>query len=67
MERLLFLCQDDWGKLVRELEKLQLYAGTGATIPIEIVNDLVPRTLEDNVFQLSELLVKRQADAALRL
>jgi len=67
VERLLFLCQDDWGKLVRELEKLQLYAGHGATIPLEIVNDLVPRTLEDNVFQLSELLVKRQADAALRL
>ena len=67
VERLLFLCQDDWGKLVRELDKLQLYAGVGKSIPIEVVNDLVPRTLEDNVFQLSELLVKRRADAALRL
>lgn len=67
VERLLFLCQDDWGKLVRELEKLQLYASEGAEISIDIVNDLVPRTLEDNVFQLSEFLVARRADAALRL
>lgn len=67
VERLLFLCQDDWGKLVRELDKLQLYASDGADIPIEIVNDLVPRTLEDNVFQLSEFLVARRADKALRL
>lgn len=67
VERLLFLCQDDWGKLVRELEKLQLYAGDRANIPLEIVNDLVPRTLEDNVFQLSEYLVGRRADMALRL
>ncbi|MCC5892983.1 MAG: DNA polymerase III subunit delta [Exiguobacterium sp.] len=67
VERLLFLCQDDWGKLVRELEKLQLYASDGAEIPLDVVNDLVPRTLEDNVFQLSEFLVARRADAALRL
>lgn len=67
VERLLFRCQDDWGKLSRELEKLQLYAGRDAEIPLAIIDDLVPRTLEDNVFQLSEFLVSRRADAALRL
>ncbi|MCY1691992.1 hypothetical protein OVA29_16300 [Exiguobacterium sp. SL14] len=62
IERLIFLTAEMWGTLAHELEKLMLFAGDRPTIEIEDVDLLVPRTLEDNVFQLTDYLMKRQLE-----
>jgi len=67
IERLLFLTGEAWGGLARELDKLILYAGDRNEITREDVDALVPRTLEDNVFQLTDHLIKRQVEPAIRL
>ncbi|MDW2886302.1 DNA polymerase III subunit delta [Exiguobacterium artemiae] len=67
IERLIFLTGEMWATLTHELDKLMLYAGDHPTIELEDVNLLVPRTLEDNVFQLTDYLMKRQLEPAIRL
>lgn len=51
-------------KAMQELQKLRLYAGKDAKITKEIVQQLIPKTLEHNVFELTnDVLQGKVADA----
>jgi len=54
-------------KAMRELQKLRLYAGDGRKITKEIVQELIPKTLEHNVFELTSDVLKGNVSEALRL
>jgi len=51
--------------LANEIDKLVLYAGEAETIDDSDIRNLVPRTLEQNVFALIDMIVKRRIDEAL--
>lgn len=44
----------------QECEKLSLFVGTKGTITQEMIDQLIPRTLENNVFQLTEKLAAKK-------
>ncbi|MGO3792521.1 MAG: DNA polymerase III subunit delta, partial [Enterococcus gilvus] len=48
----------DLSKAMNEIEKLLLLAGDGGTITLQLVQDLVPKTLEHNIFELTEQILK---------
>lgn len=54
----------DLSKAMNELNKLLLFAGEGGTITLQQVEDLVPKTLEHNVFELTEQVLKGNAAKA---
>lgn len=54
-------------KAMQELQKLRLYAGNGNKITKEIVLQLIPKTLEHNVFELTSDVLKGNVSDALRL
>ena len=54
-------------KAMQELQKLRLYAGNGNKITKEIVLQLIPKTLEHNVFELTSDVLKGNVSNALRL
>ncbi|MFB6469394.1 DNA polymerase III subunit delta [Cytobacillus sp. Hz8] len=53
--------------LTSELDKLALYTGEHQRINTEIVEKLVSRSLEQNIFTLVEKVVQRKIDEALRI
>lgn len=57
----------DLAKGMRELEKLVLYAGADKIITPEILLALIPKTLDHNLFDLTNYLLTGQTEAALRL
>ncbi|MBM7633777.1 DNA polymerase III subunit delta [Geomicrobium sediminis] len=50
-----------------EIEKLALYVGPGGTITKDTVNELVSKSLEDNVFTLIDAISSGQAERALMM
>lgn len=50
-----------------ELSKLKSFAITGETITIEVVRTLVPRSLETDVFELTNAVLARQIDRAVQI
>jgi DNA polymerase-3 subunit delta len=54
-------------KLMQEMGKLALYAGNGQTVGIETIRSLVPKTLEDDIFELTSFILKGDTDHAIRL
>lgn len=53
--------------LVVEMEKLSLYAGKGQTITHDMVEQLISRTTEQNVFRLVEDVINGKVDSALSM
>jgi DNA polymerase-3 subunit delta len=53
--------------LSSELEKLSLYAGPGGTVTVEIVDKLVARTTEQDVFILIDDIVRLRKERALSI
>ncbi|MBD8069215.1 DNA polymerase III subunit delta [Bacillus sp. PS06] len=53
--------------LTQEIDKMMLYVGQGGEITTDVVMDLVPRTLEQNIFTLIEKIVQRNLSEALRI
>jgi len=53
--------------ITQEIEKMCLYVGQGGEITPEVVNLLVPRSLEQNIFALIEKIVQRNVTDALRI
>lgn len=53
--------------LVVEIEKLSLYAGQGQAINSEMVDQLISRTTEQNVFRLVEDVINGKVDSALSM
>lgn len=66
-KELAILIGNDLRLLHQECAKLATYVGPGGVITNEIIYELVPRTLEQDVFQLTEKLALRQLDEALRI
>lgn len=54
----------DLATLTQELEKLSLYAGAGGTITAEMIDQLVVRTTEQNVFILIDDIVRLKLERA---
>lgn len=54
-------------KAMQELEKLRLYAGEQKRISKQAVEQLVPKSLEHNVFDLTNYVLQGKTEAALRL
>jgi DNA polymerase-3 subunit delta len=53
--------------LSQEMIKLCLYIGTGGTITRQLVADLVPKSVEQNVFTLVEKVVRKDIAGAMRI
>src|SRR5690606_19960241 len=51
----------------QEIEKMCLYVGSNNQITEDTVHLLVPRTLEQNIFELIEKVVNRKPSEALRI
>lgn len=66
-DRLLFNTGASLQKISSELEKCCLYAGKDGEITVEAVDQLVARTVEQNVFLLIENIVHRKHDQAMAL
>ncbi|MFD1705467.1 DNA polymerase III subunit delta [Siminovitchia sediminis] len=67
VESLLFMAGSDLMILNEELMKLSLYAGKKGRITEETVRHLISRSLEQNVFALTENIMKRNMDETLRI
>lgn len=50
-----------------EVAKLKSFSLTGQPISIDVVRTLVPRTLESNVFELTDAVMKKQIDKAVQI
>lgn len=66
-ELLLVLTDNDFSRLQGELTKLTLYAQTQKTITLDDINRLVPRTPQQNIFDLGNYLLAGNAEKALQL
>lgn len=66
-EQFLFLTDASLSKAMREFEKIRLFAAEEKKINITIVDSLVPKSLEQNVFDLTESILAGKVEAALRL
>lgn len=66
-ELFLQLTDQKLSKAMPELEKLMLYHQESKTITKLSVEQLVSKSLEQNVFDLNELVLKKQPDQAIRL
>lgn len=50
-----------------EISKLKSFSLTGQPITIDVVRTLVPRTLESNVFELTDAVMKKRVDKAVQI
>ncbi|SFL65821.1 DNA polymerase III subunit delta [Salibacterium qingdaonense] len=66
-EKMMQLAGKDMMMLSSEMDKLTLYAGEEKQITEEMVEELVPRNLEDNVFELVDHVVHGRAEKAFRI
>lgn len=53
--------------LESELSKMEMYVGDNGTITEEIVDEMVAKTLEQNIFTLVDKVVNRKIDDALKI
>ncbi|MHC2832699.1 DNA polymerase III subunit delta [Bacillus sp. F9_6S_D1_P_5] len=53
--------------LVKEMDKLTLYVGMGGEVTPKLVAELVPKSVEQNVFALTEKVVKKDIAGAMQI
>ena len=53
--------------LNQELKKISTYVGEGGQVSPDIIRLLVPRTLEQNIFELIDNVIHRRSSEALRI
>lgn len=66
LEQLLMKSGYDFGELQKNLALLQAYKEDGQ-ITLEDIEEVVPKTLQDNIFDLTQMILKRQIDQARNL
>lgn len=66
LDQLLLKSGYDFGELQKNLAFLQAYKEDGQ-ITLEDVEEAVPKTLQDNIFDLTQMILKRQIDQASNL
>lgn len=64
LELLLLRCENDVCKLEREIAKLAIY---NEKIDVEIISKMVARPLQDNVFELSNALLKKDRTKIMKI
>ncbi|WP_245579633.1 DNA polymerase III subunit delta [Alteribacter aurantiacus] len=62
--QLLMLTASNLMMITSELKKMSIYTGEGETITKDVVDELVARSLEQNIFALVDGVVKRNLDSA---
>jgi DNA polymerase III subunit delta len=67
VERMLVLAGTNMFLLTSEVDKLALYAQDEKKIDMELVEKLVSKSLEQNIFTLIEKVMQRKLDEALRI
>lgn len=67
IEQLLALVGTNMFMITTEVDKLALYAADHKRIDVDLVDKLVARSLEQNIFTLIENVVQRKLDEALRI
>ncbi|WP_428909187.1 DNA polymerase III subunit delta [Niallia sp. Krafla_26] len=67
LELLLALAGTNLFMLTSEIDKMALYVGQGHVIDSRTVEDLVARSLEQNIFTLVDKIVNRRMEDALRI
>ncbi|MFF2447620.1 DNA polymerase III subunit delta [Neobacillus sp. NPDC058068] len=67
IEQLLALVGTNMFMITSEVDKLALYAADQKKIDVNLVEKLVSRSLEQNIFTLIEKVVQRKLDEALRI
>lgn len=66
-EELLFRVDYQLTPLVSELTKLELVSQNGGSITVDIIQQLVPRTLETDVFELTDAVVNLKLEKAIQI
>jgi DNA polymerase III subunit delta len=66
-ERMIELVGANLFMLTSELDKMALYVGESKKIDVAIVEELVSKSLEQNIFSLIDKIVKRRVQEALRI
>lgn len=66
MQELMVLTNFQLSVAIQELEKIALFVN-GGLMTVQIVEDMVVRSLEQNVFQLTEKVVSKETGKALRI
>lgn len=66
MQELMVLTNFQLSVAIQELEKIALFVNDGL-MTVQIVEDMVVRSLEQNVFQLTEKVVNKETGKALRI
>ncbi|WP_243386260.1 DNA polymerase III subunit delta [Bacillus kexueae] len=67
IERLMMLTGSNLMLMQNELKKLCTYVGAGGVITEELVRQLVARTLEQNIFELMDLVMQKKRHDAMQL
>jgi len=66
LDQLLLKSGYDFGELQKNLALLQAYKEDGQ-ITLEEIEEVVPKSLQDNIFDLTQMILKRQIDQARNL
>lgn len=66
-KKLLEYCQDDYERISNELDKLMLYKMNEKTINVEDVENIVMKSLDDNIFHLADSILSRNKKEAFEL
>lgn len=53
--------------VMHEIEKLGIYAQPGQSLGVDLIRQLVPRTLESNVFELTDAVLNGRAEKAIQI
>jgi DNA polymerase-3 subunit delta len=64
VKELIQLVGNDLRLIDQECNKLATYVGQNGTVTAQVVSELVPRTLEQDVFKLTDRIAHRQLDEA---
>lgn len=67
IDELMVLTAGDLMILNQELKKISTYVGEGGQVSPDIIRLLVPRTLEQNIFELIDNVIHRRSGEALRI
>lgn len=67
LELILRLTDLSLSKIMGEFQKLVTNVGANGEITREIIQDLIPKTLEHNIFDMTNFVLQGKAEAALRL
>ena len=66
LDQLLLKSGYDFGELQKNIALLQAYKEDGQ-ITLEDIEEVVPKSLQDNIFDLTQMIIKRQIDQARNL